>query len=262
LACQLLCPPLPEQEKIAEILSACDKAIELKEQLIVKKKQQKKWLMQHLLTGKKRLTGFTDEWKEVRMGDLGVFKSGSGFPEKYQNNTHYDIPFYKVSDLGDSNNKIWLTTANHHISDTICETIKAIVLPANTIVFAKIGAALFLERKRLLRCDSCIDNNMMGFYVDESRSEYLFVYYFLELKKISQFYNDGPVPSLNVGSIASILISIPRKPEQIAIAEILSTADREIYLHEKQLDEMKKQKKALMQLLLTGTVRVNAEEGI
>ncbi|GAB6273968.1 MAG: hypothetical protein STSR0004_08310 [Peptococcaceae bacterium] len=253
-------PPLPEQEKIAEILSTWDKAIELKEQLIAGKKQQKKWLMQNLLTGKKRLPGFSNEWQEIRLGDLGVLKSGSGFPEVYQNNTDYDIPFYKVSDLGDSNNKIWLSTANHYINDTIRETIKAIVLPANTIVFTKIGAALFLERKRLLRYDSCIDNNMMGFYVDEFKSEYLFVYYLLELKKISQFYNNGPVPSLSVGSIANISISIPSKSEQTAIANILSASDREIDLHEKQLDELKKQKKALMQLLLTGIVRVNLLE--
>ena len=258
----LVCIPsnIEEQKKIVQILTIWDKAIDLKEKYIYEKKQQKKWLMQNLLTGKKRLSGFVCDWQEVRLGDIGRFKRGSGFPERYQNNTHDDIPFYKVSDLGKLDNKTWLTTANHYINNTICEAIKARILPANTIVFAKIGAALFLERKRLLRYDSCIDNNMMGFYVDESKSKYMFVYYLLEQKRISQYYNDGPVPSLSIDSIASISVLIPRNSEQTAIAGILSTADREIDLHEKQLGELKKQKKALMQLLLTGMVRVNMEK--
>lgn len=253
-------PSITEQQKIVSILCAWDRAIELKKQFITQKKQQKKWLMENLLTGKKRIPGFTGDWQELRLGELGILKSGSVFPEEYQNNTNYDIPFYKVSDLGNLNNKLWLTTSNHCINDTICKKINAFVFPANTIVFAKIGAALFLERKRLLRYDSCIDNNMMGLNVDVSKSDYLFVYYLLEMKRISQFYNDGPLPSLSTSSIANISVCLPVKPEQTAIAEILSAADREIDLHEKQLEELKKQKKALMQLLLTGIVRVNAQE--
>ena len=72
-----LLPPLPEQQKIATILSTWDKAIELKEQLIEQKKQQKKGLMQNLLTGKIRVKGFKEEWKEMKLGDIGTFKTSS-----------------------------------------------------------------------------------------------------------------------------------------------------------------------------------------
>src|SRR5690554_2671837 len=60
-------PPLPEQKRIAEVLSTWDQAIQLTEQLIRQKEQRKKWLMQNLLTGKMRLKGFSGEWKEKKL---------------------------------------------------------------------------------------------------------------------------------------------------------------------------------------------------
>lgn len=67
-------------------------------------------------------------------------------------------------------------------------------------------------------------------------------------------------PKFNKTDFKKISLNLPSIPEQTAIASILSIVDREIDLHEKQLEEMKKLKKALMQLLLTGIVRVNAQE--
>ncbi len=83
------------------------------------------------------------------------------------------------------------------------------------------------------------------------------------VKKQFAFHANGiSVYGISKNSIAQISFPLPPLSEQIAIANILSTADREIDLHEKQLEELKKQKKALMQLLLTGIVRVNAEKEI
>lgn len=151
-------PPIEEQKRIVGVLEAWDKAIEKLAKKIELKKNIKKGLIQQLLTGKKRLPGFTDEWQIVKLGDLGIFRGGNGFPEKYQGNLSGEYPFYKVSDMNNIGNESQMTNSNNWIDHSTRQEIKATIFPANTIVIAKIGAALFLERKRILTQESCIDN--------------------------------------------------------------------------------------------------------
>ncbi len=251
-------PPLPEQQKIAQTLSTWDQAIELKEKLIEEKKEQKKGLMQNLLTGKVRLPGFEGEWEEVRIKNIGVLKSGSGFPLKYQGNNNGEYPFFKVSDMNLEENAKYMIKANNYIDESVKNEVNPNVIPKDSIIFAKVGAALLLERKRIVITDSCIDNNMMALIVDYIKNDYLFVYYSLLNIRLSKFCNTGALPSLNAGDIYGIKLTIPKSlREQKAIANILSTADKEINLHQQELEQLKLQKKGLMQLLLTGKVRVN-----
>ncbi len=79
----LAVPPLKEQEKIAQILSTWDRAIEKQEELIKAKERLKKGLMQKLLTGKVRFKGFNEEWKEVRLGEIARFIREKVFQKKY-----------------------------------------------------------------------------------------------------------------------------------------------------------------------------------
>ena len=249
-------PPLKEQLKISSILSVWDKAIELKEKLIEQKKELKKGLMQKLLTGEVRLPGFEGEWKEVKLKDLGVLKAGSAFPEKYQNQLNGKYPFFKVSDMNNEENEKYMLTANNYISEDIRTELKASVIPKNSIVFAKVGAALFLERKRLLKFDSCIDNNMMALVVKEN-IDFSFVYYLLLNMKLSRYSNVGALPSLNSKDVYSIKCKVPETfEEQKAISRFLSLFDKEISLLQNELLSIEQQKKGLMQLLLTGKVRV------
>jgi type I restriction enzyme S subunit len=155
----ILLPPLPEQTAIANALSDIDALIESLEKLITKKCNIKQGAMQQLLTGKKRLPGFKSEWKTTKLSDLGFFRSGNGFPLKFQGFFDGKYPFFKVSDMNIKENKIYLVKANNLIDEDIKNTIYAYVFPRNTIVFAKIGAAIFLERKKMLFKNSCIDNN-------------------------------------------------------------------------------------------------------
>jgi len=249
-------PPIEEQQKIADILSIWDKAIELKEKLIEQKKEQKKGLMQRLLTGKVRLPGFEGEWKEVKIKDIGTLKGGSAFPEKYQNLTDGKYPFYKVSDMNNEANNKYMVVASNYIDEDICSELKASVIPSKSIVFAKVGAALLLERKKILSSESCIDNNMMALTVNKN-FDYNFVYYLLHTISLSKIANVGALPSLNAKDVYSIKCKIPMDlREQKAIAEFFTLLDREIELLEKELTVIKQQKKGLMQLLLTGKVRV------
>ncbi|GER73758.1 restriction endonuclease subunit S [Weizmannia acidilactici] len=249
-------PPIEEQQKISSILSTWDKAIELKEKLIEQKKQQKKGLMQKLLTGEVRLPGFEGKWKEVRIKDLGTLKGGSAFPEKYQNVISGKYPFFKVSDMNNEENEKYMLNANNYINEEIRSEIKATIIPKNSIIFAKVGAALLLERKRILKYDSCIDNNMMALIVKEN-IDFNYVYYLLLNMKLSRFSNVGALPSLNSNDVYSLKCRLPMDyDEQKAVAELLSLFDKEIDLLQNELIQIKQQKKGLMQLLLTGKVRV------
>jgi type I restriction enzyme S subunit len=252
----ILLPPLPEQTAIANALSDIDALIESLEKLITKKCNIKQGAMQQLLTGKKRLPGFKSEWKTTKLSDLGFFRSGNGFPLKFQGFFDGKYPFFKVSDMNIKENKIYLVKANNLIDEDIKNTIYAYVFPRNTIVFAKIGAAIFLERKKMLFKNSCIDNNMMGFVYNENIVNSYYIYLVFHSIKLSKLISVTALPSLNAKDIGKIEFYIPPLPEQTAIAEVLSDMDSEIEALEKKLDKYKKVKQGMMQELLTGKKRL------
>ena len=255
-------PPLPEQRAIARVLSDIDALIENLDKLIEKKKNIKKGAMQQLLTGKKRLPGFEGEWVRKKLGEIGYCQSGNGFPLKYQNLKTGEYPFFKVADLSGKGNNIFLKFPNHWITEDIRRKIGAFVFPQNAIIFAKIGAAIFLERKRILFQNSCIDNNMMGFITTSSEIDYRFIYYIFNTLSLSRLVESTALPSISKNNIENLEISIPPTlEEQRAIAQILSDMDAEIEALERKKEKYEMIKKGMMELLLTGKVRVKEENG-
>ena len=246
----LLLPPLPEQEKIAEILGTWDEAIEKLSSLIEQKKLLKKGLMQKLLTGKVRLPGFTQPWKEVKLGDflkehtekttendqyqvLSVTKNGICSQEEYfekqiasENNIGYKI--LRKHDIVFSPMNLWMGSIGFSEYDI------GIVSPAYKIFSVNENVALFSFLKHFM-----IINRMIYLYLINSEQGASIVRRNLDL--------DG---------LLSSKVSIPDITEQQAIANVLSTADDEIDLLNKKLILFKEQKKGLMQQLLTGNIRV------
>lgn len=239
-------PAIIEQQKIVSILATWDKAIELKERLISEKKQQKKWLMQNLLTGKKRLPGFTGEWQEVQLGDVCNIIMGQSPDSKAYNEDKAGIPL--IQGNADCHNRItkpriWTTqiTKMCNVGDIIL-TVRA---PVGTVSIA--------DQK------ACIGRGVSAI-CSKHNQNYMFQYLLSIEDKWAKVSQGSTFDAISGDEIKKITIKYPSINEQTAIAEVLSAADREIDLHEKQLEELKKQKKALMQLLLTGIVRVNAQE--
>ncbi len=239
-------PSLPEQEEIAEILSTWDRAIELEKRLISEKKQQKKWLMQNLLTGKKRLPGFTDKWKEVQLEEICKIIMGQSPDSKAYNEDKAGFPL--IQGNADCHNRvtkprIWTTqiTKMCNVGDIIL-TVRA---PVGTVSIA--------DQK------ACIGRGVSAI-CSKHNQNYMFQYLLSIEDKWAKVSQGSTFDAISGDEIKKLKIKYPSTNEQTAIAEILSTADREIDLHEKQLDELKKQKKALTQLLLTGAVRVNTQE--
>ena len=252
----LAVPPRPEQRAIAGALSDVDGLIKSLEALTAKKKAIKQATMQQLLTGKTRLSGFSGEWKVGKLADFGIFRSGNGFPLAFQGHQSGDYPFFKVSDINNKGNKLLLKNANHWISEEVRKRLGANKFLTGSVVFAKIGAAIFLERKRLLSQESCLDNNMMAFSLTAPEAcEQFFYYLFLRLE-LGKLVSTTALPSLSGREIGAIRVPLPPIKEQRAIAGVLSDIDADIASLERRLDKTRSVKQGMMQQLLTGKVRL------
>ena len=248
---------LNEQKNIVNTLSEIDTLIDSLESLIQKKKNIKQGTMQELLTGKRRLEGFSGEWEILELGKLGLLKSGNGFPEKYQGRKEGEIPFYKVSDLNNLGNEVFMKNSNNYISKEIQHKLKTYIFPTNSIVFAKIGAAIFLERKRILTQKSCLDNNLMGIVVNTDKINLKFLYYVLLNISLGKLVEMTALPSISTNNIEKLTINFPFEYiEQEAISKILSDMDSEIEQLESQKEKYINLKQAMMQKLLTGEIRL------
>ena len=252
--------PIPlkqEQKLIAKSLSEIGKLLLSIEKLIDKKEKIKQGTMQQLLTGKKRLPGFSDEWEVKKLIELGYFVSGNGFPIIYQELNEGEFPFYKVSDFNNIGNEIYMIRANNYIDEQIREKLSAKIIPKNSIIFAKIGAAIFLERKRISSVKCCIDNNMMSYICDVNYLYEKFAYYLYNSIKLSSLVSATALPSLSAKDIGELKINIPINiDEQKAIANILTVMDSEIATLQQKLEKYKRIKQGMMQELLTGRIRL------
>lgn len=244
----LLLPPLAEQEKIAEILGTWDEAIEKLTSLIEQKKLLKKGLMQKLLTGKVRLKGFTQPWKEVKLGNF--CRTFSGGTPSVNNASFYDgnIPFIRSGE-------IHLISTALFISESGLTNSAAKLVEKGDILFALYGATS--GEVDISKINGAINQAILCIK-PLSLNKY-FLKDILEYKKqnILNKYLQGGQGNLSAEIIKSLKIYIPSDiSEQQAIANVLSTADDEINLLNQKLEALKEQKKGLMQQLLTGQVRV------
>lgn len=231
----ILLPPLAEQEKIAEILSLWDKAIEQTKELIAYKEKQKKGLMQNLLTGKKKLPGFNDEWKTITLGEVAEITTGNKNNEDKIDNGQY--PFF-------------VRSKNIERINTYSFDGEAILVPGD----GNIGDIYHYINGKF-------DFHQRVYKISNFREiNAKFLYYNMQLffkkRAISQT-SKATVNSLRMDTFTQYNIYMPfNLDEQKAIADILCKADEEIELLNKQLDLYTEQKKGLMQNLLTGKVRV------
>lgn len=249
-------PSLSEQQRIASALSDADALVAELDALIEKKRAIMAGTMQELLTGKRRLQGFDEPWVERISGQIGTFVAGNGFPLIHQGKSKGKYPFYKVSDMNNSGNQTYMIVANNHIDQEVANILNCNIIPANSIVFAKIGAAIFLERKRLTSIDCCIDNNMQSFQCNKS-FDCQYALWLLRSIKIADSVSQTALPALKVTDLKKIEVYIPSSlAEQRAIASILSDMDAEIAELEAKRDKYKEVRQGMMQQLLTGKIRL------
>ena len=258
----LAMPLLKEQKKIAEILSTQDKAIELQACKIEELKRFKKGCLEKMFprkgqkVPKKRFPGFTGDWEQRKLGDIGKARSGVGFPDAEQGGVT-GIPFFKVSDMNLDGNESEMTVANNYVTaEQIAVHRWSPITELPAIFFAKVGAAVMLNRKRLCRFPFLLDNNTMAYSLSSTKWDADFAKALFGTVDLTSLVQVGALPSYNAGDVESMEIYLPSLLEQEQIGGFFKQLDNLITLHQRKLEEMKNQKKALMQLLLTGIVRV------
>ena len=253
-------PSLSEQRRLTAILSASDRVVESKQKLLDSKKRQKRALMRRLLEPNSGDVSDSrikrTQWQAQKLGKLGYFVSGTGFPLSYQGCSTGDFPFFKVSDMNRIGNETFLVKTDNWISDATRKSLSAIAIPQDAIAFAKVGAACLLERKRRLARASCLDNNMMAFVLESKDIDPAFMYLAFCFIRLSSSANLGTLPSINASSLKERVVMVPPKSIQERIVAVLSAADREIDGLAREINAWKEKRKALSQLLLSGKVRV------
>ncbi len=244
-----------EQQKIASILSTWDKAIELKEKLIEQKKEQKKGLMQKLLTGEVRLPGFEGEWRQVRLGKLTKLQGGYAF--KSTEFVKQGIPIIRISNIAPEitdTNQDFVYYDEVEISDSFKVNFGDILIAMSGATTGKVG--LYKNRELAYL------NQRVGKFVnlDESKLDYSFLYHLVMSStfklQLKEELATGAQPNISSKQIENFKFNIPPLDEQKKISRTLNQIDRSIILQEKEIALLKHQKQGLMQLLLTGKVRV------
>lgn len=265
LKSKITLPPLSEQQKIAAILSTQDKVIELKEKRLAQKEQQKKYLMQQLLTGKKRLPGFNEKWKVEKFSEIFDFLSTNTLSRDNLfegvgaiQNIHYGDILTKFDEVIDLD-CVCLPSIKESAIPNNCATVKSgDIIIADTaedltagkaVEVQNIGDRVIYSGLHTMLCrpkEQLFSDGWLGFYINSEAYHKQLIPYIAGVK----------VMAISKSNIVKTYIAIPSKAEQAAIVEILSTADHEIDLLQKSIEAEKQKKKSLMQLLLTGKVRV------
>ena len=157
-----------------------------------------------------------------------MFYSGTGFPIQYQGQTKGEYPFYKVGDIANNAiaGKIYLELCNNYISSDVAKMIKGCILPKDTVVFAKIGEALKLNRRAITSCDCLIDNNAMGIApkLDSLRIQYF--YFCMKNLKMQTLAESTTVPSVRKTVLEKYEIEVPSLVEQEEIEKKLTLTQK------------------------------------
>ncbi len=246
-------PSFREQKKIARILNVWDEAIALKKDLIELKKEQKKGLMNYLLTGKSRFPGFIDKWEETEIGKLAEVVSGVTPPTSNKKYWGGKIPWCTPTDITKSSKYIKKTEKT--ITKEALKENRIKLLPENSILMCSRAT---IGPRSINKVPMTTNQGFKSFICFEEKIDNEFLYYLIGIleKKFVSLSNGSTFLELSKKDLLKTQVKIPKLKEQKVIAKVLAKVDKEIELLEKELEYLKEQKKGLMQLLLTGKVRV------
>ena len=194
-----------------------------------------------------RFAGFSEAWEQRKLGDIGKCQSGIGFPDAEQGGK-IGIPFYKVSDMNNYGNEQEMTCANNYVTDEqiIRKNWKPIMeVPA--VIFAKVGAAIMLNRKRLCHFPFLLDNNTMAYKFGE-KWDTNFGKTLFEKIDLTELVQVGALPSYNATDVENIDIKIPTDMnEQRVLGQYFSNLDNLITLHQRKYEKLSNVKKSMLE---------------
>lgn len=249
-------PPLPEQRAIAAALSDVDALIASLDRLIAKKRDMKQAAMQELLTGKRRLPGFSGEWEVKSLGELGVFSKGKGI--KKDDVVNDGLPCIRYGEIYTHHND-YIRNFRSFITQRVANESQR--LKTGDLLFASSGET----SEEIGKCVAFLGNevayaggDIVIFSPDGQNSQYLG--YLMNHSSISvqkaRMGQGDAVVHISAKSLAQIEVLLPNFAEQTAIAAILSDMDTEIAALEQKRHKTRLLKQGMMQELLTGRIRL------
>ena len=197
-------------------------------------------------------------WEWTNLANIADIFSGNGFPKKYQGKSKGQIPFFKVMDISKTvlNGNIHLKIAGNYISFDECEEIRAKPFKKGTIVFAKIGEAIKLNRRAILGQDSLVDNNVMGITASSKEINNLFIFYFFLTVKLGDYSRATAVPSVRKSDVELIAFPLPPYPEQrrivTRIEELFTQLDAGISALKTSQAQLKRYRQSVLKAAVEG----------
>lgn len=257
LPLQFPLPPFAEQERIADALSDIDSFLTALEKQISKEKAIKQGTMQELLTGKRRLPGFSGEWSKCKLGSLGALLKGTGISRNDSNSGN--LPAVRYGELY-TKHRNYVNSYFSHISKEVASNAQRVY--RGDILFAASGetkedigkcSAIIYETAAyaggdilIFRPTAQLDPVFMGTLLNMADAR----------KQRAEQGQGDAVVHIHADALSSISIMIPNIEEQQAIAEIFIGMDKEIELLERKLEKYRQVKQGMMQQLLTGKIRL------
>lgn len=205
-------------------------------------------------------------WCWTNWGECGEFVAGSGFKNEYQGFTNYDIPFYKVSSLKTANETGYLCDNTNTVDETVRKKLKAALIPANSLLFAKIGEAIRLNRRAINTVPCCVDNNMMAFIPIICQLKYAF--YWSKGIDLYDFTNATTVPAIRKTDLEKISFPLAPLAEQQRIVDriesLFAKLDEAREKAQAVVDSFETRKAAILHKAFTGelTAKWREEHGV
>ena len=260
-------PPLPEQKKIAHILSTVQRAIEAQERIIQTTTELKKALMHKLFTEGLRnepqkqteIGPVPESWATSTVESVCTIKASAMSYSQLEKAPNVSdgvrVIGIKVSDMNLSGNEIEFRSANLERLLPEKDARKRTV-PADSIIFPKRGAAIATNKKRLTTGYTVLDPNLIAVMPSEAvNHRYLFHWFnTFDLKKIT---DPGPTPQLNKKDIAPLKFPMPSVEDQVAIAAAIDAAEEKGTLHVRKRDQLQDLFRTLLHELMTAKIRVH-----
>jgi len=176
----------------------------------------------------------------AKLGEVCDFYAGTGFPNEYQGRVAGKYPFYKVGDISKNvleGNRELKICANY-VDEEVVQKLKGSILPPKTIVFAKIGEALKLNRRAITSCECLVDNNVMGVKAQNGRLNDEYLFYWLQNLNLSDYSESTTVPSVKKSRLQNIEINVSPLEEQEKVASTLNKLSSLILARKKQLSKL------------------------
>ncbi len=252
---KILLPPFNEQEEVVEVLETWDRYIEKLSKVIKLKKKVKKWLMQKLLTGKIRLMGFDEKWNLIKLGNIcEISRGGSPRPiESFLTQEENGFNWLRIGDIK-AGSRFIFSTKEKIMKEGLKKT--TLVNPGDFIL----SNSMSYGRPYIMKISACIHDGWLALKNLKTNIDKNYLYYKLLSQEIQNDFISlsagSGVQNLKKETVSTLTFEIPCIEEQVAIAQILTASDEEIEALEKKKSLIEKQKKFLLNNMISGKLRL------